>query len=137
MDTDSVSLYLHHPGQQPRLVRRVQAAPAGSVYLSIITAEELLHGRLAVIRKHRNRAASVNAYRRLDDLLQVLSRFPRLPFDDAAYGIFAAYPASVKRIGTNDCRISAVAIGRGITVITRNNADFARIPGVNFEDWST
>jgi hypothetical protein len=45
-------------------------------------------------------------------------------------------PASVKRIGPQDCRIAAQALAHGLIVITRNLRDFNAI-GAPCEDWST
>ena len=42
----------------------------------------------------------------------------------------------VRRIGSQDCRIAASAIAAGWIVVTANQKDFSRIPGVQFEDWS-
>ena len=55
---------------------------------------------------------------------------------DEAERLFRSWPAAVKRVGANDCRIAASAVVRGYTVVTCNGKDFGRIPGVAFEDWT-
>ena len=64
-----------------------------------------------------------------------IGAFTLLPYSAAAEALFQAMPPEVKRIGTQDCRIAAIAMVNDCTVITRNVRDFSRIPGVRCEDW--
>lgn len=56
------------------------------------------------------------------------------PYNEQAARVFASFSPQVKRIGSQDCRIAAGAIAAGWTVVTVNQKDFSRIPGVRFED---
>ena len=43
--------------------------------------------------------------------------------------------ANSKFIGPNDLMIAAIALANGLIVITRNTAEFCRLPGLVVEDW--
>ncbi len=49
--------------------------------------------------------------------------------------IYSSYDSKIRRIGTNDCRIAAIAQTLGFTVITANARHFDAI-GCAHEDWS-
>ena len=72
-------------------------------------------------------------------LTQVLRDFtvaPVLPFDDTAATVFAALVAQRLRVRTMDLRIAAIALARGLVVLTRNASDFGQVPGLQIEDWT-
>ena len=49
LDSDSVTLFLHHKGQQPQLARRVLKVPADQIWISIITIKEVIGGAMALV----------------------------------------------------------------------------------------
>ena len=72
-------------------------------------------------------------------LAMVLTEFCKaqvLAFDAAAAAEFASMRALKVRIGTMDLRIAAIALCRGLTVLSRNLRDFTLVPGLNVEDWT-
>ena len=133
-DTDTYSNFLRG---STFIRQRFSLAPPRSVYLCAITPEEMLRGRLDAINQVRTRqeARLPIAYDYLMDLVRELNRASILRYDDDAAQIFRDFPASVKRAGSQDCRIAAVALANGFTVITSNTAHFAKI-GVAAEDWN-
>ncbi len=74
-------------------------------------------------------------YRKMAEVIEVYSSLSLLPFDEAAAKELAALPRSL-RIGTMGLRIAAIALSRGLTVVTRNGRDFAQVPGLKVEDWT-
>ena len=69
-------------------------------------------------------------------MLRDFSASQVLPFDDAAAATFESLRSQRVRIGTMDLRIAAIALSRKLTVLTRNVADFQKVPGLQVEDWT-
>jgi tRNA(fMet)-specific endonuclease VapC len=105
----------------------------GETFLSVITVSELLHGvhRAPDGATMSRRSAWVEA---------VAARFALLPVDLAAARAHArlwAHLASEGRIiGPHDLWLAAVALSRGLTLVTANLREFERVPGLVAEDWS-
>jgi len=63
------------------------------------------------------------------------------PFDDQAASHYArirhALERAGQRIGAHDLEIAAIALARGLTVVTHNASEFARVPGLLWEDWES
>jgi predicted nucleic acid-binding protein len=136
LDTDVVTLFFHHRNQQPILVSRVLATSPERLWISVITAEEMIQGAFKLIRHDQRKGKGTGGYALLARILQDIPSFQILPFNDQANLIYKAMPAAIKRLGSADCRIAASAIAYGYTVITRNARDFGQIPNVKFEDWT-
>ena len=132
LDTDSASLAFN--GNQ-YIRRRIQQV-SQDVWLSSIAAEESVRGALNLIHQNRDKVGSSFAHNFLTRLLSGICDYLIHPYNDQAAHVFASFPAPVKRIGTQDCRIAASAIAVGWIVVTANRKDFSRIPGVQWEDWS-
>ena len=64
-----------------------------------------------------------------------LNWFSILRYDEEADLLYQSWPAHVKRAGTQDCRIAAVALVNGFKVVTANVAHFSKITD-QYEDWS-
>ena len=139
---DSDTFRLLNDGQET-VVRRVQEQQAAGapVLLSAIVAQEAVEGALAQITRRQRANSQIQdveeAYDLLHRTLIAISGLPFLPYTAAAEALFRAFPASVKRVGTNDCRIAASAITSGLTIVTRNARDYERIPGAVFVDWAS
>ena len=74
---------------------------------------------------------------RLDRIL--LPNLPVLPSDVAAAHRYGEVRAELERrgmpLGEADLRIGAIALSRGLTVVTGNVRHFQRIPGLWVENW--
>jgi tRNA(fMet)-specific endonuclease VapC len=101
-----------------------------------VTAEEVISGAFAEIRRESKHRQGTIGYKLLANLLGELKRFQLLPFDDESLLRFHSLPPSARRVGRADCMIAVSAIQHGFTVITRNLRDFTQIPGVTSEDWT-
>lgn len=76
------------------------------------------------------------AYQCLLAHIETFAEFTILPFDQAAVAHVEEMIRARIRIGTMDRRIAAIALANDATLLTRNLADFARIPNLRAEDWS-
>jgi tRNA(fMet)-specific endonuclease VapC len=101
-------------------------------FLSVITASELLHGM------HRATQADVRA-RRSAFVEGVLERFSLLAVDLACARAHAQLWADLRRAGTligpHDLWLAATCIAHGLTMVTGNVREFARVPGLELEVW--
>lgn len=67
-------------------------------------------------------------------LNRFLAEFPVLPFDEPAGRAYAQVPF---RRGKLDRLIAAHALALDIILVTNNVRDFADVPGLKAEDWTT
>ena len=117
---------------QPNLsvVRRLAAVPATETFTSSITYGELIFGASRVARR--------DLLERIEGLPAVL---PVLAFDESAARRFGDLKAELERGGTPlaepDLRIAAIALAKGLTLVTGNQRHFRRVPRLTIEDWLT
>ena len=135
-DTDIFSNLTATKRNYPALDARVVKEPIENVFVSVILLNELLRLALPRIQKEWNSPKMVDAYDALMKLMTTIAQFQMLPFDAAAYNEFTKIPQAIRQAHPNDCRIAAIAISRGLIVVTRNTRHFEKIPGVKFEDWT-
>ena len=136
LDTSVVSNFLDERRYYPQLTTRILNQPPEQIFISIITVEEILQGTLASVQKAKRKPSVTKAYQYFEDLFSALNRFQILPYTPEAEAIYQSLPAKVKRIGTQDCRIAAIACANEFTIITVNVNDFVSIDLANVEDWT-
>lgn len=130
LDTDVLSnLTKRTPSMT--LAARLAAVPPEQQFTTSITLGELVYGA------HRlgDRAGVI-----LDRLEKtVLMHLPVLPFEAAAARRYGELRAELERqgvsLGDADLRIAAIALVRGLTVVTGNVRHFQRVPGLAIENW--
>lgn len=70
----------------------------------------------------------------------MLGRVGSLPYDDAAATQYGRIRAELERlgrpIGVNDLMIASIAISNDCVVVTRNEREFRRVPGLIVETWT-
>ena len=126
LDTCSVSDYFKRVGMT---YERFQAHPPHRLAITTITEHELRFG-LALKPGATRLAASVRSLLQLIDIL---------PFDrrDAAASaqVRAQLSKTGKPIGDLDSLIAGVALARDLILVTANEKEFARVPGLLIENW--
>jgi tRNA(fMet)-specific endonuclease VapC len=117
--------------RDPVLALRVKSLPPAEVYSCAVVRAELLYGA----HKSAASAANVALVHRLLDV------HPSPAFDDDAAAQYAKIRADLESkgqtIGANDYCIAAIALARGLTLVTRNTREFSRVPNLIVEDWQT
>ncbi len=119
-----------------RLRARVVQIPQHERATTIVSYEEQSRGWLAYLSRARTIPQQIEAYRRLKRHLDVYRRIAVLDFDDRAAAEFQRLQAMRLRVGTLDLRIAATVLANGARLLTRNLADFRRVPGLTAEDWT-
>ena len=111
-----------------RILGRIAEVGESAVFTSVIVLAEL---RFGVEKSGSQRLAT--------RLALVLSELPIEPLTPPADERYAALRVALERAGTpigqNDMLIAAHALALSATVVTDNDREFARVPGLNVENW--
>jgi tRNA(fMet)-specific endonuclease VapC len=126
LDTNILSDLIRDP--RGRVTERIRTVGQEQVCTSIIVAAELRYG-----------AQKRTSPRLTAQLEAVLGALDVLPFEtpaDIAYGrLRASLERSGRPIGGNDLLIAAQAVALGHTIVTDNEREFGRVPGLRWENW--
>jgi len=126
LDTNIVSDLVRNP--QGRAVEHIRRVGEAQVCTSIIVAAELRYGAA--------KRGSPRLARQLEAVLKVLDILPFTAPADTIYGeIRTRLDGIGRRIGSNDLLIAAQTLALGYTIVTDNEAEFARIDGLPRENW--
>lgn len=132
-DTDHLTLF--ERGHAP-LVARVAALPTLSLAVSAISVEEALRGRLGFLSRRLDASARQRGYALLVGTVRLLNQLPIVLYDQSCESQYQQLRAQRLQIGTQDSRIASVALANNLTLLTRNQQHFGRVPGLKIEDWS-
>ena len=109
---------------------RFRACEVGDIGVSTITIAELTHGTQKSQQPEKNQAA-------LDQFLLPLEI---VDFDMAAAQTYGLIRAQLEKkgtpIGSLDFLIAAQALSLGINLVTNNERDLLRVPGLTVENWA-
>lgn len=98
--------------------------------VSAITVAELMFG----VKKSKHIEKNISA------VIMILSPFKIIDFttvDAFEYGdIRADLEAKGQMIGANDLLIAAQARSRNLIIVTANEREYKRVPGLNVENWA-
>jgi len=126
LDTNLCIYAIKH--RPPEVIAALRAHESAGLGLSSITVAELYFG-----------AAKSGSARNLSALEQFLAPLELADFDRsaaAAYGpLRAALEAAGTPIGPLDTQIAAHALALGVTLVSNNTREFARVPGLRLENW--
>ena len=130
LDTDTCIFLMR--GESPALAARVQSVPLQQQVMSAVTFAELTYGVQASAAAKRKQNQSV-----LDSLVLHLSVLD-WPQDAAKH--YAEIRTDLKKrgaqLGAADLMIAAHARTMGAIVVTNNVKDFARVKGLEVENWT-
>jgi len=133
LDTDHLSLYQR--GHETIKTHLLAIYPDQPV-ITVVTAEEFITGRLAQLHQAKTAEERLRAYGWFTAALNLLCGFTILPYDLQAENYFQQFRSQKIRVGTQDLKIAAMVLSRQATLVTRNQKDFARVPGLKITDWS-
>ncbi len=126
LDTNILSDLIRNPGGT--IAKHTAAVGEKSIATSIIVAAELRYGA--------QKSGSQKLAERIDLILSAISV---LPFETPADRHYAKIRNHLARqgtpIGPNDLLIAAHALALGLTVVTGNEREFARVPSLKVENW--
>ena len=127
LDTDTFSAIAAR--RHPAALERLSALPDGAAGICWITWGEIAFG----IRR------SKPAQRTLSGIEALRRSLLRLPLDEAVVEQYArlraALEAKGRPIGPNDSWIAAHALSHSLTLVTGNEREFRRVPGLKVENW--
>ncbi len=111
------------------LVQKLRSHKPKDFALCSIVKAELLYGA----RK------SQKIVKNLSLLGKLFAQFSSLPFDDQAAEFYGTNRTILEKAGTPigeaDLLISSIALAHDLAVITRNQGEFVRVPGLKVEVW--
>jgi tRNA(fMet)-specific endonuclease VapC len=126
LDTNILSDLVRCP--QGGVAERVTRAGVDTVCTSIVVASELRFGALKSGSRRLVRQSEL-----------ILSAIDILPLDEPADEEYARLRLHLESrgslIGSNDMLIAAHALSLNCTLVTANEREFARVPGLGVENW--
>ena len=137
LDTDHLTVIQRRSEPAYSCLRaRLREASHRDVCTTIVSVEEQMRGWLAVIGRSRRIQQEIAAYGQLHALFFFFGHIPILDFDEPAAERFIQLRRSRVRLGSMDLKIAAITLSRGGILLSRNLADFRRVPELQVEDWT-
>jgi len=119
-------------------VTRAATIPDHDQAVPIIVVEEILRGRLNVIRQAEAGAARIRieqAYALFEETLRDFQSIRTLSYTPQAEQLYRQWRQQRLRVATHDLRIAAICMAHDAMLISRNRRDFERVPGLRVEFW--
>lgn len=132
LDTDHVTLLQRGDLSRQTLGQGAQAPDR----ISVVTYEEQLRGRLAVVRQAQTPDRLTLAYLRLREMHAFFWAIHLVDLDLSTARIYETLRKEHGRLGKMDLRIAATVLAHDGILVTRNQGDFGQIAGLSTQDWS-
>jgi tRNA(fMet)-specific endonuclease VapC len=127
LDTDTLSLIAREANEV--LSARINIVAPSALCISVVTRAEAEFG----LAKRRPKRSTFERMRALLDTL------PTLPLTEQVLPHYIAARDELERrgtpIGVNDLWIAAHALSDALTLVTNNEREFRRVPGLKMENW--
>jgi tRNA(fMet)-specific endonuclease VapC len=133
LDTDMLTLLEE---AHPIVAERVRACPPEELAVTVVTVEEKLSGWYTLIRRAKKPEQFIHGYHRLAGAVDLLKPLRTLEVSKAAFDIYQDLQLQKLGVRKMDLLIAAIVLDAGATLVTRNRADFAKVPGFKWVDWS-
>lgn len=119
-------------------VKRASAIPIAEQCLPVIVLEEIMRGRLNIIRQAEAGRGAISlsgAYEFFEETFKDFRRIHVLSYTSQAESLYQEWRGQGIRIATHDLRIAALCVAHSATLISRNRRDFEKVPGLSVEFW--
>jgi len=137
LDTDHLTIIQRrNEPAYSNLVARLGKVSSTEICTTIVNFEEQMRGWLAIVSSAKDPKQEVDAYYRLHTMLTFFRKMPVLEYDVNAGQCFSQLRQMKLRVGTMDLKIAAIVISQKGLLLSRNLADFQRVPGLQVEDWT-
>lgn len=135
LDTDHLVEYQKGTSAEAhRLKERLERA-SEPYATTVVSVEEIMRGWMAAVRRISDPRRQINGYLKLRQLFRFFAAWNVLDWDDAAVEEFERLRRAKARVGTMDLKIASIVLANEATLLSRNKADFDRVPGLAVEDW--
>ncbi len=136
LDTDHLTILVNtHARAHRTLLDRIEAAASDDFGVPVVAAEEQCRGWLAQIGRQKDLEKQVAAYENFAQLLDFLGNWDIARFDARAANEFKRLRGQLRRVGTRDLKIAAIALANEALLLSANLRDFQQVPGLQVEDW--
>ncbi|HHP7235672.1 MAG TPA: type II toxin-antitoxin system VapC family toxin [Desulfobacterales bacterium] len=114
----------------PAVLERFKKSRLSQMKISTITVSELLYGAHKSSQPQKNKIA----------LTQFLAPLEIVAYDDTAAHVYGKIRVHLERkgtpIGALDMLIAAHALSLSCRLVTNNESEFRRVPGLDVENWT-
>jgi tRNA(fMet)-specific endonuclease VapC len=122
----------------PTYVARAATIPPHEQAIPVVVIEEIMRGRLQIIRQAEAGRAKVSlshAYDLFEQTLRDVQQVSVLAYTPQADAPYHRWRHQRLRLATHDLRIAATCITHAATLISRNRRDFTQVPELHVEFW--